>query len=154
MLRSVAVLRCLGPGRLPTLLRRSAAPLTTGPSLPRYLVADDAPFRHEVDEAQVEELISEWQRLTLEQEFRASGFKLKALRDLCIIPLPYYTLTVDAATLDMAQVESVFKEQPTLKRTARLLELGVRLELPPWRQRGALPSHATPHCALPLCALP
>lgn len=109
-------------------------------SLPRFEMAQDARAAlHEDDGclARVEALVDEWHALVSQQKLRRAGSAKKRLLDYGVVPLPQYVVAGDAASLDEAALVELLRGPPTLTAISQLAQMGVRLERPPWRLRGA-----------------
>ena len=126
MLRSAFRARLVRPPLLLAPARRSAW------SQPRYFLDGADPC----DQARIDSLVNEWQDAVHRQKSGTVAHVARHLKDLGVTPIPRYALTVDPSEVDAPQVEALLRQQASLTRNARLLELGVRLEQPPWRLRG------------------
>ena len=114
-------------------------------TLPRFEIAQDARADEtealEDDDclARVEALVDEWHALVSQQKFARAGTAKKRLLDLGVVPLPQYAVAgdADAASLDAAALVELLRGPPTLTAIGQLAQMGVRLERPPWRLKGA-----------------
>ena len=114
-------------------------------TLPRFEIAQDARADEtealEDDDclARVEALVDEWHALVSQQKFARAGTAKKRLLDLGVVPLPQYAVAgdADAASLDAAALVELLRGPPTLTAISQLARMGVRLERPPWRLKGA-----------------
>jgi len=112
-------------------------------TLPRFEITQDA-RADEVEAlqdddclARVEALVDEWHALVSQQKLRRAGSAKKRLLDYGVVPLPQYVVAGDAASLDEAALVELLRGPPTLTAISQLAQMGVRLERPPWRLRGA-----------------
>ena len=114
-------------------------------TLPRFEIAQDARADEtealEDDDclARVEALVDEWHALVSQQKIARAGIAKKRLLDLGVVPLPQYAVAgdADAASLDAAALVELLRGPPTLTAISQLARMGVRLERPPWRLKGA-----------------
>ena len=114
-------------------------------TLPRFEIAQDAradeteALEDEDCLARVEALVDEWHALVSQQKIARAGIAKKRLLDLGVVPLPQYAVAgdADAASLDAAALVELLRGPPTLTAISQLARMGVRLERPPWRLKGA-----------------